>query len=81
MDIHSSHKPIVPLDQKIALSVEEAVSLTPYGRSTIYEAMKQGALPARKNGRRTYIMRDDLDRFLRSNPEYRPNRASLAANS
>jgi hypothetical protein len=39
-------------------------------RSEIYEAMKRGALKAKKNGRRTIILHDDLMAYLASLPDY-----------
>jgi len=38
------------------------------GRTKVYEAIATGSLKARKCGKRTLILRDDLRRFLASLP-------------
>ena len=45
---------------------------TSYGpsRSKVYELMKHGALKAVKYGKRTYIPRDEAERWLQSLPAY-----------
>jgi excisionase family DNA binding protein len=50
------------------LSVAEACATAGIGRTKIYEAIASGALTARKCGKRTLILRDDLRRFLGSLP-------------
>lgn len=57
------------LNHKLSLSVEEAAEATGIGRSKLYEAMRDGLLQARKFGRRTIILRDDLERFLSALPK------------
>ncbi len=54
----------------LALSVEQAVAASPISRSELYLAMKRGDLRAKKHGRRTFIMRDELLRYLSSLPDY-----------
>jgi excisionase family DNA binding protein len=54
---------------KLGLSVEEASEIAGIGRSKLYEAMRDGLLQARKFGRRTIILRDDLERFLCALPK------------
>jgi hypothetical protein len=49
---------------KMAYSVGEAVIATGLSRSSLYVAMKTGALRVRKWGRRTVILHDDLLDFL-----------------
>jgi hypothetical protein len=56
------------LENKIGLTIEEAVALSPFGRSRLYEEIRSGNLAARKIGRRTFILRSDLERFLASLP-------------
>ena len=53
---------------QFGLDIPAAVAASGIGRTKIYEALKTGALPARKFGRRTIVLPDDLDRFLRSLP-------------
>jgi excisionase family DNA binding protein len=54
---------------KLGLSVEEASEIAGIGRSKLYEALRDGLLQARKFGRRTIILRDDLERFLSALPK------------
>jgi excisionase family DNA binding protein len=53
---------------KLALTINEAVAVCPFGRSLLYEEIRNGRLPARKIGRRTFILRSDLERFLAEMP-------------
>jgi excisionase family DNA binding protein len=58
-----------------ALSISDACETAGVGRSTIYAAIAEGQLKARKLGRRTLILRDDLTQFLIALPEIkRPSR-------
>ena len=58
------------MESPIAVTVPDAVRLSGYSRSALYEAMKKG-LPARKAGRRTLILVADLEAYLASLPEYK----------
>jgi excisionase family DNA binding protein len=49
---------------QISLSIEEAQTATGIGRTKLYQAINTGALRARKYGKRTIILKDDLDAFL-----------------
>ncbi len=40
------------------------------GRTKIYEHINKGQLLARKNGRRTLILKEDLEIFLQNLPKY-----------
>lgn len=51
-----------------ALSIPEVSSVSGIGRTKIYEAIANGSLKARKAGRRTLILRDDLKAFLAALP-------------
>jgi excisionase family DNA binding protein len=53
----------------LAYSVEGAAVAARLGRTKIFEAIKAGKLRARKEGRRTVILREDLAAFLRALPE------------
>jgi excisionase family DNA binding protein len=59
------------IPHSIALTVQEAVAATRMTRTFIYEALKRGDLRARKSGRRTLILTEDLNRFVADLPEYR----------
>jgi excisionase family DNA binding protein len=46
------------------LSISEACAVAGIGRTKIYEAIAAGELVARKYGKRTLILRGDLQHFL-----------------
>jgi excisionase family DNA binding protein len=52
----------------LALSVEDACKYSSLGRTTFYKHVKLGHIPARKCGRRTIVLRDELDQALKSLP-------------
>jgi excisionase family DNA binding protein len=54
--------------QKLAYGINEACTEANIGRDGIYAAIKEGLLVARKFGRRTLILDDDLRAFLQSLP-------------
>ena len=62
-----SGKPI--MKHPIAVTIPDAVRISGCSRSALYEAMKRD-LPAKKAGRRTLIMLDDLEAYLASLPSY-----------
>lgn len=49
---------------QLSLTIEEARAATGLGRTKIYEAINSGALRARKLGKRTLILKSDLEAFL-----------------
>ena len=55
---------------KLAYTIDEAVKAGAGGRTKIYEAIKSGALKAKKRGARTVILTDDLTRYLESLPDF-----------
>jgi len=52
----------------LAYSISEACAAARAGRTAIYEAIRSGALVARKRGRKTLILPDDLKRWVESHP-------------
>jgi excisionase family DNA binding protein len=53
------------------LSISEACNVAGIGRTKIYEAISDGHLKARKLGKRTLVLRADLQAFLASLPMVR----------
>lgn len=58
----------LPSIQREGLSIFEACRVAGIGRTKIYEAISDGRLKARKLGKRTIILNDDLRTFLASLP-------------
>ena len=56
---------------QLSFSIEEVSAATGLGRTKIYEAIGAGALPAKKWGKRTLILKADLEAFLSSLECYR----------
>jgi hypothetical protein len=62
----------VPLSERLSVSPEEASALTGIGGLTaIREAISSGDLKAKKHGRRTIILPDDLRVWLKTLPDAR----------
>lgn len=49
---------------KILLSIEEVCAATGLGRTKVYEVIGTGALPAKKWGKRTLVVKADLEDFI-----------------
>jgi excisionase family DNA binding protein len=56
-------------DDVLALTVNDAVRIARSSRTVLYEQMQAGKLPFRKCGRRTFIMRADLEAWLEQMPK------------
>jgi excisionase family DNA binding protein len=54
--------------QREGLSIAEASTMAGIGRTKIYQAIGSGELKARKYGKRTIILRQDLQSFLAALP-------------
>jgi excisionase family DNA binding protein len=52
----------------MAFSILAACKVAGVGRSKIYEAIRSGALPVRKNGAKNLVLREDLQRWLQNLP-------------
>jgi excisionase family DNA binding protein len=57
--------------QQLAYTIAQACQAASLGRTTLFAAIKNGDLTARKYGSRTIILRDDLARFLENLPDAR----------
>lgn len=64
--------PVPPL----AYSIAGATACTGLPRTTIFNAIKQGQIEARKSGRRTVVIGDSLRAFVADLPAARPARAA-----
>lgn len=58
---------------QLSLSIEDVREATGIGRTKIYEAINQGSLPAKKYGKRTVILKKDLEEFLADLEPYSSN--------
>ncbi|MEH2492804.1 helix-turn-helix domain-containing protein [Bradyrhizobium sp. AZCC 2230] len=61
----------VPLSERLSVSPEEASALTGIGLTSIREAISSGDLKAKKHGRRTVVLPDDLRLWLKTLPDAR----------
>lgn len=57
-----------PLEGKLAVDVDEVQDLGGPGRTVVYAEIKAGRLKARKCGRRTLILVEDLRDYLTGLP-------------
>lgn len=74
MIVASRRRNDVPLTEKLALTLEEATALSAIGRTRLYAAIERGELRAKKDGRRTMILRADLVAYLNNRPDFEPGR-------
>ncbi|AYJ86889.1 DNA-binding protein [Sphingomonas paeninsulae] len=58
------------MTEPLAFTIPEAVATSRVSRSEIYAALQRGDLEAKKRGRRTLILREELQRFMSSLPAY-----------
>jgi hypothetical protein len=63
-----NHAGASDMDRPIAVTISQAQKLSGLGRSKLYALFKSGDLRPRKAGKRTLILMEDLERFLRSLP-------------
>lgn len=55
---------------QLSYSIEETCKITGIGRTKLYEAIGAGRLAAKKYGKRTIILRSDLEEFLNQLSNY-----------
>lgn len=68
----------IPPTERRTMSVEEAAVALGIGRTTAYQAVRRGELPALRIGRRVVVPREALERLL---AETNPGRAEIVAPS
>jgi excisionase family DNA binding protein len=56
------------MNTPLAYNISEACAVARAGRTALYEAIRSGALRARKRGRRTLVLADDLRNWIESLP-------------
>lgn len=66
-------------DYKLAYTVVEAAAVAGVGRTSIFEEIRNNRLVARKIGRRTVILKKDLDNWLESRPLVRTGASATSA--
>jgi excisionase family DNA binding protein len=67
----------MPMNTLLAYSIAQACEIANIGRTSIYDAIKSSKLIARKNGRRTVILAEDLHRWLQDLPVRTPEASSV----
>lgn len=60
------------MSERHAYTIHELTELGPLKRSSLYEAIRAGALTARKFGRSTIVLQDDWETFLQRLPKFTP---------
>lgn len=56
------------MEKKLAYTIDELAENGPEGRTSIFKAIKEKRLIARKSGRRTIILAADYERYLNDLP-------------
>jgi excisionase family DNA binding protein len=54
--------------ERLALTIFEACEIAGIGRTSVYAAIARGELAAKKRGRRTLVLVDDLKEWISSLP-------------
>jgi len=52
----------------LRFDIAEAARILKFSRATLYSRISSGAIRTQKDGRRTYITRDELERYVASRP-------------
>lgn len=59
---------------QLSYTIDEACALIGVGRTKLYEVLDSGKLPARKWGKRTLILRNDLEKFVSNLDAYKADK-------
>ena len=63
-DMSISHEHL----ERATLTVDEAATILGISRTTAYESVRRGEIPARRFGRRVVVLRHELEQLLKSPP-------------
>jgi excisionase family DNA binding protein len=66
------------MDSPLAYTISEACVVARAGRTSLYEAIRDGALIARKRGRKTLILAEDLRDWIARLPAIEPKNTDRA---
>lgn len=58
--------------ENLSFTIDHACTLVGVGRTKLYEALDTGKLPAKKWGKRTLILKADLEQYLSKLDAYKP---------
>ena len=72
----SDNEHVAAHEEPFAYDISDVVRKGPVGRTKIYEEINAGRLTARKMGKRTIILREDFEEWLRNLPEMEAAHAS-----
>lgn len=54
---------------KISVTIPEAVQMVGIGRSSLYKLFSEGKLTPRKSGKRTLVLVEELESYVKSLPK------------
>ncbi len=57
-------------DIEIIYSIQETLKILKLGRTSLYQEIKAGRLPAKKYGKRTFIRVQDMEKWAADLPAY-----------
>jgi excisionase family DNA binding protein len=66
--IKPAPKITIPFSERPTLTVDEFCTMVGLGRSTFYKAVAAGDLKIRKYGKRTFITKEEMQRFVENMP-------------
>ena len=66
------------MEYQLAYNIAEACAAARIGRTTLYEAIKNGSLRAVKRGARTLILTEDLRNWIAGTPGKKSRSGSIA---